>query len=82
MLKQKIADTIHVSNLYIRGCEQIALLIVFLYSNSDVGLKTDEFVGLLHHDRHDVALLTLNTKLSDCCRKVTLLVGRKRRADY
>jgi hypothetical protein len=82
MFEEEICDAIYVSNLHIRAGEKVALLITFLDSYSDVRLYTDEFVGLLSDDTHDVTLFTLNTELSNSSGKVPLLVWRNRRADY
>ena len=82
MFEEEVRDPIDVSDLHIGAGKQVALLIVFLNSYSNVSLKTHKLVGLLGNDAHDVALLALNTKLSNSSGKVTFLIGCHSRAYY
>ena len=50
------------------------MLITARDAHRDVSLQACEFVSLRSHDAYDVALLALNTELSDCSRQVSLLI--------
>ena len=75
MLEQQIADAVDISHLHIRARQEVALLVTARYSNGDIGLQTRKFVCLRGYYTDDVSLSTLDAKLADGSREISLLMG-------